>query len=180
MESYIAQTREWVSKWVIGLDLCPFAARPFRENLIRYVVEEGDDPQVILERLMQEMLFLSEKSPTEVQTTLLIFPNGLNNFLAYNDFLGEVEELIDRSDLRGIFQVASFHPDYQFADADQNDPSNYTNRSPFPMLHLLRESSVEQAVAFHPNTELIPEENIKKLRVLGMEGINRLIINQVD
>src|SRR5262245_13615518 len=140
----IAATQRWISTMVIGLNLCPFAERVFQANRIRYVVSGAATETALLDDLARELTFLALAPIVEVETTLLIHPQVLQDFLDYNDFLDSAEGLLQDLGLTGVIQLASFHPQYQFADTEPDDVANYTNRSPFPMLHLLRESSVSQ------------------------------------
>ena len=167
----ISITREWVEQFVIGLNLCPFAKKPALEGRIRYVLFEGKDPKELGELLAKELLFLQATDPAVVETTLLIHPCDLRDFADYNDYLEVWDELLVGLDLEGDIQVASFHPEYQFEGTHPDDPENYTNRSPFPMLHLIREASVERAVDLYPNIDSIPERNIARLNELGIAGI---------
>ena len=167
----ISITREWVEQFVIGLNLCPFAKKPALEGRIRYVLFEGKDPKELGELLAKELLFLQATDPAVVETTLLIHPCALRDFADYNDYLEVWDELLVGLDLEGDIQVASFHPEYQFEGTHLDDPENYTNRSPFPMLHLIREASVERAVDLNPNIDSIPERNIARLNELGIAGI---------
>ncbi|GJM34621.1 MAG: hypothetical protein DHS20C18_36220 [Saprospiraceae bacterium] len=174
MEVYIEKTKKWIEQFVIGLNLCPFASVPFQQDKIRYVVNLSKNPDDLIRCFLEEMQFLDDKPSKEVETTLIIFPNQLNDFLAYLDFLTEAEEILEEVGLEGILQIASFHPEYQFANTAKEDAENYTNRSPYPMLHLLREASVEQALRHYPEPENIPIENILRLKELGVEGIKKL------
>ena len=164
-------TRDWVEQFVIALNLCPFAKKPAIEGRIRFVVFDGEDPSVLGEKLAEELLFLLNTDPEITETTLLIHPQVLTDFESYNDYLDVWEELLQGLELEGEIQIASFHPDYQFAGTDPGDPENYTNRSPFPMLHLIREASVSKAVDLYPDIEGIPSRNIDRLNELGLEGI---------
>lgn len=169
-EEAIAATRAWVERAVIGLNLCPFAKAVHVKNQIRYVVSEARNSDVLLDDLERELLALAEAPPETVDTTLLIHPRVLNDFLDYNDFLEVADEMVEALDLSGVLQVASFHPKFQFADTEADDITNYTNRSPYPTLHLLREASVDLAVAAFPEAEQIYEKNIETLRRLGIAG----------
>jgi hypothetical protein len=170
-QTVIDRTRRWISSMVIGLNLCPFAQRVFMADKIRYVVSDAENEQTLLRDLAGELAALASGSIFNVETTLLIHPRALGNFLDYNEFLGRGERLIGELNLRGTIQLASFHPDYQFAGTDPGAVENYTNRSPYPMLHLLREESVSQA-ANDPNELLeIPRRNSETLRGIGREKI---------
>ncbi len=173
-EEIIAATRNWLEKAVIGLDLCPFARTVYIRDQVRFVVSEAETPEALLADLERELRTLSETDPEAVDTTLLIHPWVLEDFLDYNDFLDAAEAAVAELGLEGEIQVASFHPRYQFADTEPDDAENYTNRSPYPILHLLREASVERAVAAFPDTAGIFEKNIETMRRLGHEGWRRL------
>lgn len=167
MNDVIEQTRRWITDVVIGLNLCPFAKRVFDAELIRFVVTEVADEDSLLEVLADELKWLAAAPRSELETTILIHPNVLADFLDYNDFLHEADRLLKRLRLDGTIQIASFHPRYQFAGTDPDAPENGTNRSPFPMLHLLREISITE-VASHPETLFgIPERNIETMRRRG-------------
>ena len=171
---YIDLTKNWLEKLVIGLNLCPFAKLPFNQNRIRYVVESGDK-EALMQTFLSELALLTEKTDKEVETTLIIHPDVLTDFYDYLDFVAEADEQIDDSGLRGTIQVASFHPDYQFAGTNPEDVENYTNRSPFPMLHLIREDSIEKALEHYPDPEMIPERNIETMKRLGLEGVQQIL-----
>jgi hypothetical protein len=170
----IQETRAWLEKAVIGLNLCPFAKPVHVAGRIRYAVSQAETPEALLADLFEELQTLAAADPGEIETTLLIHPRALADFLDYNDFLDDADAALEELDLVGEIQVASFHPRYQFAGTGPDDIENYTSRSPYPMLHLLREASVERAVAAFPDTDQIPERNIETLRSLGYEGLRRL------
>ncbi len=170
----IAETRAWVDRAVIGLNLCPFARAVQARDQIRYVVSEATAVDALLAELRGEMDRLVATDAAEVDTTLLIHPQVLNDFPDYNDFLGVADELLEQLGYDGVLQVASFHPQFQFAGTDVNDVTNATNRSPYPTLHLLREDSVDRAVAAFPLAEMIYEKNIRTLQTLGAEGFTAL------
>jgi len=171
----IETTRHWLEKVVIGLNLCPFAGLPWREGRVRFRLSTALNQQALAEDLVEELLFLRDADPAECETSLLIHPRVLRDFLDYNDFLDLADRLLEDLELDGILQIASFHPRYQFADSEADDPANCTNRSPYPMLHLLREASIEAATAKLPNPELIYERNIQTLRQLGVAGWRKLL-----
>ena len=173
-EEVIAATRRWLERAVIGLNLCPFAKGVEARGLVRYVVSDARDEEHLLADLERELQALLAVPPEEVETTLLIHPYALAVFDDFNNFLGLVDVLLRTQRLRGVLQVASFHPDYVFVDTDQEDITNYTNRSPFPILHLLREASLDRAVAAFPDAAAIYERNIETLRKLGEEGWREL------
>jgi hypothetical protein len=164
---YEKQTREWIEKVVIGLNLCPFARRVFEAGLVRFAVSEARTEEALLEDLRSELQHLQNSPRSEVETAILIHPHALANFLDYNDFLAEADRLLRRMSLDGVIQIASFHPRYQFEGTGPDAPENGTNRSPFPMLHLLREISITE-VADDPDVLLgIPERNIATMRRLA-------------
>jgi hypothetical protein len=169
-EEAIAATRAWLERAVIGLGLCPFAKAVHVKNQVRYVVSDAHNKDVLLDDLEQELRTLAQASPEEIDTTLLIHPHVLHDFLDYNDFLEAADAVVEELELDGVLQVASFHPQYQFEGTAVDDITNYTNRSPYPILHLLREASVDAAVAAFPDAELIFEKNIETMKQLGVEG----------
>lgn len=166
----IAATREWVDKAVIGLNLCPFAKAVQVKGQVRYVLSGATDTAALLAELENELQHLAVTDPERTDTTLIIHPQVLNDFLDFNDFLEEADELLERLNLDGTLQVASFHPHYQFAGTDPQDITNYTNRSPYPTLHLLREESIDRAVEAFPEAEDIYERNMQTLQQLGLDG----------
>lgn len=169
-EHAIAQTRAWVRRAVIGLNLCPFARGVDAKDQIRYVVSEASDAEALLAALCVELRRLADADPEVVDTTLLIHPHVMTVFEDFNDFLDVADAAVEELGLEGEIQVASFHPDFQFADTDPDDITNATNRSPYPTLHLLREASVDRAVAAFPTAEAIFENNMRTLQTLGLEG----------
>ena len=177
-EDIIAATQAWVEKAVIGLNLCPFAKAVQVKQQIRYVVSAAETPEALLADLLAELEVLAEANPEVIDTTLLIHPYVLNDFLDYNDFLDVADAALEDVDLAGELQIASFHPQYQFADTAPDDIDNYTNRSPYPTLHLLREDSIERAVEAFPEASDIFEKNIATLRTLGHDGWARLFASK--
>lgn len=173
-DTIIAETRRWLERAVIGLNLCPFAKSVHIKNQIRWRVSEATTPEALLADLVSELAWLRDADPELTDTTLLMHPGVLQDFLAFNDFLDVVDAAVEEMDLDGVIQVASFHPDYQFADAEADDMGNFSNRSPFPTLHLIREASLDKAVAAFPQAEAIFEANIETLRKLGIEGWKKL------
>lgn len=173
-DAIVAATRKWLERAVIGLNLCPFAKSVYVKEQVRYVVSPAISPEQLLETLMDELQHLSDTSADEVDTTLLIHPFVLNDFEDYNEFLDVADVAVEDMQLDGELQVASFHPDYQFADSDVNDIGNYTNRAPYPILHLLREDSIARAVEAFPQAEEIFEKNIATMEKLGHEGWDKL------
>ena len=170
----IADTTRWLESAVIGLNLCPFAKAVHVKGQIRYVVSEATTPEVLADDLQRELEFLAEASTELVDTTLLIHPQVLTDFPDFNDFLEVADGIVEELELDGMLQVASFHPQFQFEGTAPDDITNYTNRAPYPMLHLLREDSVERAVAAFPDELAISETNIVTLEKLGSEGWNAL------
>jgi hypothetical protein len=173
-EEILTATRHWLEKAVIGLNLCPFAKAVYIKDQVRYVVSRAASPAALLAELMAELQALAAAEPREIDTALLIHPQVLEDFLAYNEFLEIADAALAGLGLEGVLQIASFHPRYQFAGSDVDDIDNYTNRSPYPMLHLLREESVDRAVTAFPEAAEIYERNIATLRRLGHEGWRRL------
>jgi hypothetical protein len=166
-EEVVAATRAWLETDVIGLNLCPFAKAVHAAGQIRYFVSRAETAEELRTDLVSELRLLGTLDPAQVDTTLIIHPHVFGDFLAYNDFLGEADAVLKDLRLVGIFQIASFHPRYQFAGTEPDDVTNRTNRSPYPMLHLLREASIERAVADYPDAAGIPGRNIETLRRLG-------------
>ena len=165
---------------MIGLNLCPFAKAVHVKQQIRYVVSTADDVQGLHAQLVEELLHLRDIDPALTDTTLLIHPQVLNDFLDFNDFLDIAEATVAELDLEGCIQVASFHPDFQFAGTTPDDVTNYTNRAPYPILHLLREQSVERAVEAFPDAADIFEKNMETMRQLGKQGWEALMEQQPE
>ena len=172
-ENIVQATQKWVETIVVGMNLCPFSKREVVKNRVRYFVSESTLQEQLLMDLKVELELLNSNTSTE--TTLLIHPNILQDFYDYNDFLGLADALLVDMELDGIYQIASFHPDYQFGGTNFDDAENYTNRSPYPMLHLIREASLEEAVANYPNPEDIPERNINLMNELGADKMKALL-----
>lgn len=168
-------TRRWVSEIVIGLNLCPFARRELVRERIRFVATDADSEEALLMALQDELVHLNEHP--EVETTLLVHPGVLRDFADYNEFLAAADGLLEYLELDGIYQIASFHPDYQFGGTKPDDAENYTNRSPYAMLHLLREESLERVIASYPGTESIPGQNIELMNRLGAEEMRRRLLS---
>ena len=172
-EDIIKPVRNWVETVVIGLNLCPFAKRELVRNRVRFSVTEALTEEQLLEDLQAELELLNNDET--IETTLLIHPDVLQDFYDYNQFLNYVDDLLGQLELDGIYQVASFHPKYQFGGTEPDDVENYTNKSPYPMLHLIRESSLEQAIATYPDSDKIPERNIELLETMGREKMSALL-----
>ncbi len=173
-ETVLAYTRAWLEKAVIGLNLCPFAKAVYVKNQIRFVVSDATTEDQLLNDLIRELQHLADADAAVTDTMLLIHPHVLQDFLDYNDFLDVADAALDELNLAGEIQVASFHPDYRFAETEADDITNFSNRSPYPTLHLLREDSVERAVAAFPEAEKIFDANMKTLHDLGHEGWAKL------
>ena len=171
-EQVIAHTRRWVRDVVIDLNLCPFARREYDSSRLRFVVSSAETDEALLADLGRELEYLESDRNTE--TTLLIHPRVLGDFFAYNQFLDRSDQLLERHGYAGSFQVASFHPEYRFGGTEAEAAENHTNRSPYPMLHLLREDSISRAVAEHPDIDGIPARNIDLLQRLGEDKLRKL------
>jgi hypothetical protein len=174
-ERIVANTRKWLERAVIGLALCPFARGVHVRDVIRYSISEQRTPGGLVDDLARELEALHAADPAACETTLLIHPYVLNDFDDYNQFLGEADALLVALGFDGELQIASFHPEYRFAGTASDDITNYTNRSPYPLLHLLRESSVTRAVATFAAVDEIGERNTRTLRELGLAGWRALL-----
>ena len=166
----IEDTQQWLNKAVIGLNLCPFAKAVVAKQQVRYVVCMDSEPEQVLKMLQEEMQLLINTDAALLDTTLLIAPHLLPDFLEFNEFLFDCDSVLLSMALEGVLQIADFHPRYQFAGTEPDDISNFTNRAPYPTLHLLREESIDKAVAAFPDASLIYERNVKVLEDLGREG----------
>ena len=171
---YVADTRQWIERAVIGLNLCPFARAPYLDGRVGFRVSHARDPDGLLDDLCGELQSLHAADPDDCETSLVIAPFVLGDFLDFNDFLDSADAAIDVLKLDGVIQVASFHPHYCFADSSPEDIENCTNRSPWPTLHLLRESSIERAVDSITDPDAIYRRNVDTLRKLGWDGWARL------
>ena len=169
-DTVIADTRRWLERAVIGLNLCPFAKAPHAKGQIHYAVCDSDDAADWLAQLRTELQALAALDAAERETTLLMAPRLLPDFLDFNDFLAEADAVLAELDLYGPLQIASFHPRFQFAGTDEDDITNATNRAPYPTLHLIREASIDRAVAAMPEAKAIYEANMATLAKLGDEG----------
>ena len=170
VETVVRDTRDWLERAVIGLNLCPFAKAVHVKNQVHYAVSGAVHPRQLLDDLAVEVEGLLAQDAAVRETTLLIVPGCLGNFLDFNDFLAQAERWVRKRRLGGVIQLASFHPHYQFAGTEADDVANFTNRSPYPTIHLLREASIDRAVEAFPNPEAIYEANIQTLRRLGRKG----------
>jgi hypothetical protein len=170
LNTELVETRAWVDRVVIGLNLCPFAKAPQVKGQVRYVLSIATTPEALQAQLVDELKRLAEAPADCIETTLLVHPLVLTDFADYNDFLDVADAAVAELGLEGVVQVASFHPHYQFADSAAGDVSNATNRSPYPTLHLIREASIDRAVAAFPAAESIFEANIETMKALGADG----------
>lgn len=170
----IEQTCQWLEQAVIGLNLCPFAKAVHTKGQIRWVESSARNAHALMAELVHELQLLAAADPDAIDTTLLLHPQVLGDFRDYNDFLDLADAALEELGLDGVLQIASFHPHYQFEGTAPDDVENLSNRSPHPTLHLLREESVERAVAAFPQAETIYEKNIETLRALGVEGWAKL------
>lgn len=166
--------RDWLQATVVGLDLCPFAGHVVSGGQLRIVVSEADNEEGLLEALYSEITMLENTPSSTIETSLIAAPSMLGDFLDYNDYLAVVDGLLEQQGWSGVFQVASFHPDYCFAGSAADDPANFSNRAPYPLFHILREQSVERALAHYPDPEAIPDRNIALLRDLPADELRRL------
>ena len=169
-ETILQDTQRWLERAVIGLNLCPFAKSVHVKGLIHYAVSEATSAAELLADLKKELNSLVAGESAASDTTLLIAPDCLQDFLDFNDLLGKADKLLANMGLEGVIQIASLHPQYQFAGTEADDVTNFTNRSPYPTLHLLRESSIDQAVAAFPEAEAIFEVNMQTMQRLGKQG----------
>jgi hypothetical protein len=167
-----ASVARWLERVVVGLNLCPFAGKALLDQQVRLLPSIAETPEQLLRDLEQELIFLGDNDNWE--TSLLIHPQVLTDFYDYNQFLDLADGLVQQMDLEGVFQIASFHPHYQFAKTDPEDAENYSNRSPYPMLHILREASVERAVTEYTEVEDIPMRNLETLNLLGKEKLQAM------
>ena len=164
-EKIILAVRNWVENLVVGLNLCPFAKRELVKNRVRFVTTAANNEEQLVLALQAELTLLN--NDPSIETTVLIHPEVLQDFYDYNDFLDVADAVLVEMELDGVYQIASFHPDYQFGGTGADDAENYTNRSPYPVLHLLREDSLEQVIADYPDVDDIPERNIALMNELG-------------
>ncbi len=173
----IEDTKTWLLEAVVGLNLCPFAKAVVVKDMVRYRVCASSESADLLAMLREELQHLAAADPDKLDTTLLISPNALPDFLDFNDFLAECDDVLIDLALDGVLQVADFHPHYQFGGTDVDDIENFTNRTPYPTLHLLREASIDKAVAAYPDASLIFERNMEILNKLGHDGWAQLDIS---
>jgi hypothetical protein len=165
--AYLMAVRQWIEQVVIGLNFCPFARKPFEEKRVSIVVDHATQDDAILEVVLKELLRLENTSASELETTLIVLPEAYPDFMEFNSLLYVLNDVLEMEGFEGIFQIASFHPHYQFAGTQAQDRENFTNRAPYPILHLIREDSVEQVLALHPDPDNIPNTNIQRLNQLS-------------
>lgn len=174
MDKVQQETLQWLKEVVIGLNLCPFAAKPFKKDQIRIAVAEGETEEEILETLLQEMILLDNQPAESLETTLVVIPNFLQSFTDYNFFLDWVDALLRQQGYEGTYQVATFHPDYCFNGCEPEDTENLTNRSPYPIIHLIREESITKVLKHFPDPDSIPDTNIETVSNLTQEELKKL------
>lgn len=177
-EAVTRTVRHWVEDMVVGLNLCPFAGRELAKDRIRFVVTEATTEEQLLVALESELTLLNDDAT--IETTLLVHPGVLQDFFDYNQFLDIAEGLLAQTGLEGVYQIASFHPEYQFAGTTADDAENYTNRSPYPVLHILREASLAKSIDTYPDVERIPDRNIEKMKELGSEKLLSRVQRYLD
>ncbi|MBA2711832.1 MAG: DUF1415 domain-containing protein [Tatlockia sp.] len=170
---YIEHTKNWIRSFIIELNICPFAKREVEGNTLKMQVSKAIKIEQALEELIFEMTLLDTQPA--IETTILIFPFQFKDFYDYLDFVDLADLLLFEQGFEGVYQLATFHPDYCFAEVNEDATSNYTNRSPYPMIHILREASVEKAISFYGDTDKIPEANIKTMHELGLEKIKAIL-----
>ena len=169
----VKQTERWLTDWVIRHDLCPFARYPYDQGRVRIVATDATDSDSVFRFILGELDNLYQADPEKIETTLVVVEQLLMNFDDYLDFLDLLQRVIVETGLEGEIQIASFHPDYQFEGVEKDDPSNYTNRSPYPLFHLIREASLEKAIAHYPEPEKTPQRNIALMREMGIDKVKK-------
>ena len=174
IENVNQQVQQWLEEVVIGLNLCPFAAKPNRNKQIQIFISEATDEQVLLEEIYQQLKKLDSTPVEQLETTLVVTPHLFKDFSDYNQYLDLIDALVFQMGYQGIYQVASFHPDYCFHGTQPNDAENLTNRSPYPIFHLIREDSMEKVLKHYPDPEGIPERNIERVEALSAEEVAAL------
>jgi len=180
VEEITAATRHWLEKAVIGLNLCPFAKSVHVKKQVRYAVTAAETADELLAELAHEFQLMVDTEPKMLDTILLIHPKAMVSFIDYHFFLQEADALLRNEGYEGVFQIASLHPQYEFAGTEPDDIENYTNRSPYPTLHLLREASIDRAVAAFPDPDSIYERNMETMRRLGPEGWRKLMQSDTE
>ena len=172
-ELIIKQTKRWITDVVVDCNFCPFAAREVQRGSIHYEVEHGKSLEIVLQSVAK--VFEQLNNDPAIETSLLILPNGFDQFSGYLELVDLAQELLEKEDYEGVYQLASFHPEYLFSGTVESDPSNYTNRSPYPILHFLREDSVSIAVDSHPDIDAVPERNIVFTQGKGIQFMKELL-----
>ena len=180
MSSAVSLTKKWLEEIIIGLNLCPFASSVFLQDKVRFFASPAVETEDVVGDGLEQAMLLLEASPDEVATSLIIYPQAMSSFDEYLDTLALFEDVLAQAGAEGLLQVASFHPQYMFEGEDQSSVSHFTNRSPYPIFHLLRESQVEEVVESHPDTEGIPRENIERLQSLGPTKVAKIWKNFLD
>lgn len=165
--AHLTLVRNWIEQVVIGLNFCPFARKPYDEKRVSIVIDHATEDDAILEVVLKELLNLENSTASKLETTLIVLPNAYHDFIEYNSLLHVLNNVLELEGFEGVFQIASFHPHYQFAGTQPEARENFTNRAPFPILHLIREDSIEKVLALHPDPDSIPETNIKRLNQLS-------------
>ena len=173
MEREIAATKSWLKNVVIGMNFCPFAALPYKKGEVLFILDKKNNDELRLGTLVSQLSAMDNDE--SIETTLIIYPDHYKDFYDYLDWVSLCENAIEELGYEGVYQVASFHPQYIFEGSELNDAANYTNRSPYPMVHLIREDSVEKARETHPDIESVPNTNIKKARKKGLESMKLLL-----
>ena len=174
MESTLSLTKYWLEKIVIGLDLCPFAKIPYDRGLVRVVVCEDPEEDAQMLFFLEELEYLNQTTPMDVSTTVVVYSNGSNDFLAFNDFVGELEDMMAEANLSAVFQLVTFHPKFVFVDTDFEHRGNLVNRSPFPILHILRSEEIARAMKNPQDGEVISFNNDKKLHELSAPALDQI------
>jgi uncharacterized protein len=177
-EIIIAQIKKWITDVVVGCNFCPFAAKEIKRDSVFYEVVNGADSKVILEKLSS--VFTKMDDDDNLETALLIIPEGFQFFTSYLNLVETAEKFLEKENYEGVYQIASFHPQYLFAGSNEDDPANYTNRSPYPMLHILREESLSKVIDNFPNVDDIPEKNIKHAQAKGLAQMKLLLFNCLE
>lgn len=170
---FISHTRQWITSVVIACNFCPFAAREVKRGTIHYEVLQSEDEKQVLKATLALMQLLDANE--QIETALLILPKGFEHFEYYLNLVEAAQQLLEENDYEGIYQLASFHPGYLFAGSNENDPANYTNRSPYPMLHFLREESVSKAIDHYPDIDKVPHKNIAFAQSKGLSYMQQLL-----
>jgi uncharacterized protein len=169
------QTLQWLQAVVVGLNLCPFAAPVITAKQLHIDVCDQQQLELLAAAILKQLDLLQQSAESDIATSLLVFSRGLKDFNAYLDLLDTANDLLSQAGLEGVIQIASFHPDYCFHGVEEDDVSNYSNRSPYPMLHFIREAQLSRVLDYYPNPEQIPEDNIRRLRALGKEQLIALL-----